>query len=194
MAEYNIFTIKRHVLYRSNVGTHPTTATQTRSTSRPHVFHHHAHPVGLGMSIGLGLDFDPYLPCNSHHVYRTPTSTPSTNVNGGVTTSQTTRTTSTTAASTADASPSQAQTGKALSLPRGRKTCIFLLFLCVDLNGYFFLATTSTSTSASATSTTGTSSTNTSRINNNLLGSLLQQISSARDRSQSNISINSNGN
>ncbi|XP_032668447.1 large proline-rich protein bag6 isoform X2 [Odontomachus brunneus] len=142
---------------RSNVGTHPTTATQTRSTSRPHVFHHHAHPVGLGMSIGLGLDFDPYLPCNSHHVYRTPTSTPSTNSNGGVTTSQTTRTTSTTAASTADASSSQAQT-----------------------------ATTSTSTSASATSTTGTSTTNTSMGNSNLLGSLLQQMG-AGSRSQPNI-------
>ncbi|XP_072748482.1 uncharacterized protein [Anoplolepis gracilipes] len=89
---------------RSNTGTHPTTATQTRSTSRPHVFHHHAHPVGLGMSIGLGLDFDPYLPCNSHHVYRTPTS----NASSGVTTSsQTTRTAST---ATADAQNQTNQT------------------------------------------------------------------------------------
>ncbi|KAK2583506.1 hypothetical protein KPH14_009466 [Odynerus spinipes] len=72
---------------RSNVGTHPTTATQTRSTSRPHVFHqHHAHPLGVGMSMGQGLEFDPFLPCNSHHVRRTPTSTP--NV---TTTSQSTR-------------------------------------------------------------------------------------------------------
>lgn len=56
---------------RSNVGTHPTTATQTRSTSRPHVFHHQqTHHVGLGMSLGQGLDFDPFLPCNSHHVRR----------------------------------------------------------------------------------------------------------------------------
>lgn len=79
---------------RSNTGTHPTTATQTRSTSRPHVFHHHTHPVGLGMSIGLGLEFDPYLPCNSHHVYRTPTSAAS-NTATGVTTSSQTRTAST---------------------------------------------------------------------------------------------------
>ncbi|XP_014475998.1 PREDICTED: large proline-rich protein bag6-B isoform X2 [Dinoponera quadriceps] len=141
---------------RSNVGTHPTTATQTRSTSRPHVFHHHTHPVGLGMSIGLGLDFDPYLPCNSHHVYRTPTSTPSTSANGGVTTSQTTRTTPTTATSTTDAPPSQAQT-----------------------------ATTSTSTSASATSTTGTSTTNAGLSNSNLLGHLLQHMLDA-SRSQPN--------
>lgn len=94
-------------MYRSNVGTHPTTATQTRSTSRPHVFHHHAHPVGLGMSIGLGLDFDPYLPCNSHHVYRMPTSVPNTSASGGVT-SQTTRTVPTTASETQN----QSQSGK----------------------------------------------------------------------------------
>ncbi|XP_053976344.1 large proline-rich protein BAG6 [Hylaeus volcanicus] len=63
---------------RSNVGTHPTTATQTRSTSRPHVFHQQAHSLGVGMSIGQGLDFDPFLPCNSHHVRRTSTTTSST--------------------------------------------------------------------------------------------------------------------
>lgn len=54
------------------------------------------------MSVGLGLDFDPYLPCNSHHVYRTPTSTP----NSGISSSQTTRTVPTTATAT------QRQTGK----------------------------------------------------------------------------------
>jgi len=48
--------------------------------------------MGLGMSIGLGLDFDPYLPCNSHHVYRTPGNTAA----GGVTSSQTARTMPTT--------------------------------------------------------------------------------------------------
>ncbi|XP_029165943.1 large proline-rich protein bag6-B [Nylanderia fulva] len=92
---------------RSNTGTHPTTATQTRSTSRPHVFHHHAHPVGLGMSIGLGLDFDPYLPCNSHHVYRTSANTASSTTSGMTTSSQTTRTSST---ATADAQNQTNQT------------------------------------------------------------------------------------
>ncbi|XP_025989781.2 large proline-rich protein BAG6 isoform X2 [Solenopsis invicta] len=91
---------------RSNTGTHPTTATQTRSTSRPHVFHHHAHPMGLGMSIGLGLDFDPYLPCNSHHVYRSPNTT-SSSATGVTTSSQTTRTAST---ATADAQNQTNQT------------------------------------------------------------------------------------
>lgn len=62
------------------------------------------------MSIGLGLDFDPYLPCNSHHIYRTPTSTTSSTTTTGVTTSsQTTRTTST---ATADAQNQTNQTGK----------------------------------------------------------------------------------
>ncbi|XP_067008462.2 large proline-rich protein BAG6 [Anabrus simplex] len=47
---------------RGNTATHPTTATQTRSTSRPHV---HLAPAmqGLGAS-----NFDPFLPCNSHHI------------------------------------------------------------------------------------------------------------------------------
>ncbi|KAK9300653.1 hypothetical protein QLX08_006697 [Tetragonisca angustula] len=63
---------------RSNVGTHPTTATQTRSTSRPHVFHQQTHPLGVGMSIGQAFDFDPFLSCNSHHVRRTSTTTSST--------------------------------------------------------------------------------------------------------------------
>lgn len=49
---------------RGNVGTHPTTATQTRSTSRPHV--HLPHGIqGFGSS-----NFDPFLPCNSHHIHR----------------------------------------------------------------------------------------------------------------------------
>ncbi|XP_017752473.1 PREDICTED: large proline-rich protein BAG6-like isoform X2 [Eufriesea mexicana] len=63
---------------RSNVGTHPTTATQTRSTSRPHVFHQQTHPLGVGMSIGQAFDFDPFLSCNSHHIRRTSTTTSST--------------------------------------------------------------------------------------------------------------------
>ncbi|XP_058794384.1 large proline-rich protein bag6 isoform X2 [Phymastichus coffea] len=56
---------------RSNIGTHPTTSTQTRSTSRPHVLHPHT-PLNMGMGMGQNLDFDPYLPCNSHHVRRNP--------------------------------------------------------------------------------------------------------------------------
>ncbi|XP_015436715.1 PREDICTED: large proline-rich protein BAG6 [Dufourea novaeangliae] len=74
---------------RSNVGTHPTTATHTRSTSRPHVFHQQAHPLGVGMSIGQGLDFDPLLPCHSHHVQRRMANTASRTVTS---TSQGTRT------------------------------------------------------------------------------------------------------
>ncbi|XP_076643717.1 uncharacterized protein LOC143353972 [Halictus rubicundus] len=58
---------------RSNVGTHPTTATQTRSTSRQQ-----AHPLNVGMSIGQMLEFDPFLPCNSHHVRPTPSTTSNT--------------------------------------------------------------------------------------------------------------------
>ena len=76
---------------RSNVGTHPTTATQTRSTSRPHVFHQQAHPLGVGMSIGQAFDFDPFLPCNSHHVRRTST----TSSNTVTSTSQSTQTSQT---------------------------------------------------------------------------------------------------
>ena len=52
---------------RNNVGTHPTTSTQTRSTSRPHVFHSH------GVGLGQGLCADPFLPCNSHHLRRSST-------------------------------------------------------------------------------------------------------------------------
>ncbi|XP_075230242.1 large proline-rich protein bag6-A isoform X2 [Lycorma delicatula] len=50
---------------RGNTATHPTTSTQTRSTSRPHV---HLTPAvqGLGAS-----NFDPFLPCNSHHIRAT---------------------------------------------------------------------------------------------------------------------------
>ncbi|GLV29558.1 hypothetical protein CBL_21355, partial [Carabus blaptoides fortunei] len=43
---------------RGNTQTHPTTSTQTRSTSRPHV--HLAQHTMQG--------FDPFLPCNSHHI------------------------------------------------------------------------------------------------------------------------------
>ncbi|XP_025837010.1 large proline-rich protein bag6-like [Agrilus planipennis] len=43
---------------RGNTQTNPTTATHTRSTSRPHV-HLAQHAI---------QGFDPYLPCNSHHV------------------------------------------------------------------------------------------------------------------------------
>ncbi|XP_039287424.1 large proline-rich protein BAG6 [Nilaparvata lugens] len=49
---------------RGNTATHPTTSTQTRSTARPHV-HFGTSMPGLGSN-----DFDPYLPCNSHHVTR----------------------------------------------------------------------------------------------------------------------------
>lgn len=44
---------------RGNTQTHPTTATHTRSTPRPHV-----HLAQQAMQGG----FDPFLPCNSHHV------------------------------------------------------------------------------------------------------------------------------
>lgn len=43
---------------RGNTQTNPTTSTHTRSTSRPHV--HLAQHAMQG--------FDPFLPCNSHHV------------------------------------------------------------------------------------------------------------------------------
>lgn len=44
---------------RGNTQTNPTTATHTRSTPRPHV-----HLAQQAMQGG----FDPFLPCNSHHV------------------------------------------------------------------------------------------------------------------------------
>ncbi|CAH0547365.1 unnamed protein product [Brassicogethes aeneus] len=44
---------------RGNTQTNPTTATHTRSTPRPHV-----HLAQQAMQAG----FDPFLPCNSHHV------------------------------------------------------------------------------------------------------------------------------
>lgn len=43
---------------RGNTQTHPTTSTHTRSTARPHV-HLSQHAM---------QGFDPFLPCNSHHV------------------------------------------------------------------------------------------------------------------------------
>lgn len=46
---------------RGNTATNPTTATHTRSTPRPHV-----HLAQQAMQAG----FDPFLPCNSHHVAR----------------------------------------------------------------------------------------------------------------------------
>lgn len=48
---------------RGNTATHPTTSTQTRSTSRPHVHLAPATMQGLVTS-----SFDPFLPCNSHHI------------------------------------------------------------------------------------------------------------------------------
>lgn len=46
---------------RGNTQTHPTTATQTRSTSRPQIH--------LAQTIQNHLQtFDPFLPCNSHHI------------------------------------------------------------------------------------------------------------------------------
>ncbi|XP_063235178.1 large proline-rich protein BAG6 isoform X2 [Bacillus rossius redtenbacheri] len=49
---------------RGNTATHPTTATQTRSTSRPHV---HLAPSAVHSALGTS-NFDPFLPCNSHHI------------------------------------------------------------------------------------------------------------------------------
>uniref|UniRef100_A0A224XIC1 Large proline-rich protein BAG6 n=1 Tax=Panstrongylus lignarius TaxID=156445 RepID=A0A224XIC1_9HEMI len=46
-----------------NTSTQPTTSTQTRSTTRPHV---HIAPALQGM--GMPGFFDPFLPCNSHHI------------------------------------------------------------------------------------------------------------------------------
>ncbi|XP_071443636.1 large proline-rich protein bag6-B [Hetaerina americana] len=48
---------------RGNTATHPTTSTQTRSTSRPHVQLAPAALQGLGAN-----SFDPFLPCGSHHL------------------------------------------------------------------------------------------------------------------------------
>ncbi|XP_046395611.1 large proline-rich protein BAG6 isoform X2 [Ischnura elegans] len=48
---------------RGNTATHPTTSTQTRSTSRPHVQLAPAALQGLGAN-----SFDPFLPCSSHHL------------------------------------------------------------------------------------------------------------------------------
>lgn len=110
MAALIIFTYYVSICYcRSNVGTHPTTATQTRSTSRPHVFQQQSHPVGVGMSIGHSFDFDPFLPCNSHHVRRS--STASSTVMSG---SQGTRTSQTATTET----QSQAQTGTTFYINR----------------------------------------------------------------------------
>ncbi|CAG2061822.1 unnamed protein product, partial [Timema podura] len=47
---------------RGNTATHPTTSTQTRSTSRPHV---HLAPA---MQSFANSYFDPFLLCNSHHI------------------------------------------------------------------------------------------------------------------------------
>lgn len=51
---------------RGNTTTQPTTSTQTRSTTRPHV---HIAPGFQGM--GVPGFFDPFLPCNSHHIHGT---------------------------------------------------------------------------------------------------------------------------
>ncbi|XP_065160947.1 large proline-rich protein bag6 isoform X2 [Atheta coriaria] len=58
---------------RGNTQTHPTTATHTRSTARPHV-HFSQHAI---------QGFDPFLPCNSHHIMhlRRPSTRASTNNN-----------------------------------------------------------------------------------------------------------------
>lgn len=51
---------------RGNTSTQPTTSTQTRSTTRPHV---HISPGFQGREHrGPGF-FDPFLPCNSHHIH-----------------------------------------------------------------------------------------------------------------------------
>lgn len=60
---------------RVNTQTHPTTATQTRSTARPHV--HLAQHTMQG--------FDPFLPCNSHHIRRRRQGNNGTQANGAAT-------------------------------------------------------------------------------------------------------------
>lgn len=133
------------------------------------------------MSIGLGLDFDPYLPCNSHHVYRTPASAASSTTSGVTTSSQTTRTAST---ATADAQNQTNQTGTRIK--------IFLSYKfinkrrCVFLHKFekYFPATTSTTTT-SAPPTNATSAANAETANNNPFANLLQQILTLSAASQS---------
>lgn len=51
------------VLSRTNSGTSTTNVTQTRVTHRPHV---HVTPLNVP---GMGMNqFDPFLPCQSHHI------------------------------------------------------------------------------------------------------------------------------
>uniref|UniRef100_A0A0C9R207 Large proline-rich protein BAG6 n=2 Tax=Fopius arisanus TaxID=64838 RepID=A0A0C9R207_9HYME len=59
---------------RGNTDTHPTTSTQTRTTSRTHVLQH-AQALGVGLDVADSIDFDPFLPCTSQHVRRQPAQT-----------------------------------------------------------------------------------------------------------------------
>ncbi|CAB0029741.1 unnamed protein product, partial [Trichogramma brassicae] len=72
---------------RSNIGTHPTTSTQTRSTARPHVLHSHTHPFGH-LAMDPSLEFDPMLSCNSHHVRRPNSNNSNSNSNSTSQTAQ----------------------------------------------------------------------------------------------------------
>ncbi|XP_015112243.1 large proline-rich protein bag6-B [Diachasma alloeum] len=69
---------------RGNTDTHPTTSTQTRTTSRTHVLQH-AQALGVGLDVADSIDFDPFLPCTSQHVRRQPaqTSTAASTQTGG---------------------------------------------------------------------------------------------------------------
>lgn len=54
---------------RGNTETHPTTATQTRSTSRPQILlARNLQNVARNLTNTMRT-FDPFLPCNSHHIH-----------------------------------------------------------------------------------------------------------------------------
>ncbi|XP_033331070.2 uncharacterized protein LOC117223061 isoform X2 [Megalopta genalis] len=126
---------------RSNVGTHPTTSTQTRSTSRQQ-----AHPLNVGMSIGQGLEFDPFLPCNSHHIRRAPSGTSNT------VTSMLQRARSNHPSTTE--TPPQSQTATTLTTTNN------------DTNTTNTTSTTTTNNTTSTNTTSNTNSTNTTTTTN----------------------------
>lgn len=58
--------------FRVTTATHPTTATQTRSTARPQPHATTGIPVGQIRNLRPAMQlssFDRYLPCNSHHIH-----------------------------------------------------------------------------------------------------------------------------